>query len=671
MAAKQTERLAIDTARLLAVDMVERARSGHPGMPLGAAPILYLLFRRQMRHNPRNPSWPGRDRFVLSAGHASALLYSMLHLSGYDLSIEDLKGFRQLGSRTPGHPEHGLTPGVETTTGPLGQGLATAVGMAMAERRTAELINRPGFRFAGHHTYVLASDGDMMEGIGAEAASLAGHLRLGRLIVLYDSNRVTIEGPTSLAFGEDTAARYRACGWQVLEVPDGNDTRAVELALAEAKNEEKRPSLIIVRTRIGYGSPHREGTAKAHGEPLGPEETALVKEAFGFPPEESFYVPEEVREHFRPLPELGEALEAEWNDRLSEYRRHYPEEARRFEEALEGGLPEGWESALPDFSPPSELATREASRACLEALARRIPFLIGGSADLAPSCGTLLEEEEAFSARTAGASIHFGVREHAMGAVLNGLALSGPFRPYGATFLVFADYMKPAIRLAALMQLPVVYIFTHDSIALGEDGPTHQPVEQLAMLRAVPGLTLIRPSDANETKEAWKAALSARGPVALILTRQKLPVLDPARCRRENGVDAGAYVAADWEGDPSPGEGAIIVATGSELHPALGARALLEGEGIPTRVVSMPCRERFLRQPESLREQVLPAAVTCRVVVEAASPFGWEGLAGASGRIVALERFGASAPGPALLEAFGFTPEHIAGMVRELKNPHR
>ncbi|TCD47883.1 transketolase [Chlorobium sp. N1] len=662
------ERQAIDTARLLAVDMVEKARSGHPGMPLGAAPMLYVLFGHFMRHSPHNPAWANRDRFVLSAGHASALLYAMLHLTGYDLPMEELRRFRQLGSRTPGHPERGLTPGVETTTGPLGQGIATAVGMAIAERRSAALLNRPGMAVIDYRTCVLASDGDLMEGISGEAASLAGHLRLGKLICLYDSNHISIEGPTSLAFSEDVAGRYRAYGWQVLEVKDGNDLQAIREALRLAGEEPGRPSLIRVRTHIGYGSPHRQDSAKAHGEPLGTEETALIKKAFGFPPDASFHVPAEVRRHFMPVRERGESLEKGWNDTLLQYGKRHPEAARLFEDALRGRLAEGWEKSLPVFRPPAELATRQASHRCLEAMAAHLSVLIGGSADLAPSCGTILQDSEEFTAESSGATLHFGVREHAMGAILNGIALSGILRPYGATFLVFADYMKPAVRLSALMRLPVLFIFTHDSIALGEDGPTHQPVEQLAMLRAMPGLTTVRPADANETRAAWALAPTLPGPVALVLTRQKLPVLDPTRHPTLEGTPKGGYVIADWTGDPSPEEAAIIIATGSEVHPALQARELLEQEGVPTRVVSMPSFELFLQQPRSWRESVLPPAVTDRVSVEAASPFGWERFTGTEGRIVAIDRFGASGPGTELQEAFGFTPSRIADAVRELKH---
>lgn len=668
MARDPSDQLSINTARLLAVDMVERAQSGHPGMPLGAAPMLFVLFRHIMNHNPRNPSWLNRDRFVLSAGHASAILYAMLHLSGYDLTMEDLQQFRQLGSRTPGHPEYGLTPGVETTTGPLGQGIATAVGMAIAERHAAAILNRGRFEIINHYTYVICSDGDMMEGIGSEAASLAAHLQLGKLICLYDSNGISIEGPTSLAFTEDTVSRYRAYGWQVLEVEDGNDTNAIHDAVMLARKETRQPSFIRVRTHIGYGSPNRQDTAKAHGEPLGPEETMLLKAAFGFPPEARFHVPPEVREHFRPVRERGEALEETWNSMLERYALQFPESAHSLREQLNGKLPDDWQSALPSFTPPLERATRQASQACLESITERIPFLIGGSADLGPSCGTLLKGAASFTAENPGGStIHFGVREHAMGAILNGIALSRILRPYGATFLIFADYMKPAIRLAALMRLPVVFIFTHDSIALGEDGPTHQPVEQLAMLRAMPHLTLIRPADANETKAAWALALRSKGPVALVLSRQKLPLLERDNDDCMERVAKGGYIISDWKNEPSPQKAAIIIATGSEVHIALQAKAMLDKESIPTRVVSMPSSGLFLRQTEAWQKQVLPPKVTTRVVVEAASPFGWDRFSGPRGRIIAIDRFGASGPGETVMEALGFTANHIAQTVRELK----
>jgi transketolase len=668
MARDPSDQLSINTARILAVDMVEQAQSGHPGMPLGAAPMLFVLFRHIMNHNPRNPSWLNRDRFVLSAGHASAILYAMLHLSGYDLTMEDLQQFRQLGSRTPGHPEYGLTPGVETTTGPLGQGIATAVGMAIAERHAAAILNRGRFKIINHYTYVICSDGDMMEGIGSEAASLAAHLQLGKLICLYDSNGISIEGPTSLAFTEDTVSRYRAYGWQVLEVEDGNDTNAIHDAVMLARKETRQPSFIRVRTHIGYGSPNRQDTAKAHGEPLGPEETVLLKAAFGFPPEARFHVPPEVRKHFRPVRERGEALEETWNSMLDRYALQYPESALSLREQLNGKLPDDWQSALPSFTPPLERATRQASQACLESITERLPFLIGGSADLGPSCGTLLKGAASFTAENPGGStIHFGVREHAMGAILNGIALSRILRPYGATFLIFADYMKPAIRLAALMRLPVVFIFTHDSIALGEDGPTHQPVEQLAMLRAMPHLTLIRPADANETKAAWALALRIKGPVALVLSRQKLPLLERDNDDCIEHMAKGGYIHSDWKDEPSPEKAAIIIATGSEVHIALQAKAILDKESIPTRVVSMPSSGLFLRQTEAWQKQVLPPKVTTRVVVEAASPFGWDRFSGPRGRIIAIDRFGASGPGGAVMEALGFTANHIAQTVRELK----
>ncbi len=661
------EQQAISTIRLLAVDMVEKANSGHPGLPLGAAPMAYTLFTNIMRFNPSNPEWPNRDRFVLSAGHGSALLYALLHLCGYGLSMDELKQFRQLGSRTPGHPEYGHTPGVEMTTGPLGQGIATAVGMAAAERFLAAKLNRPDNPLIEYFTYVLCGDGDLMEGVSSEASSLAGHLKLGKLICLYDSNHISIEGSTELAFTENVVQRYEAYGWHVVTGIDGNDTAAIETAVRDAQNVDDKPSMVIVNTTIGYGSPNKAGTASAHGEPLGPNETKLVKRAFGFPEDESFVVPSEVRDHFRTIAERGIGLEEEWKKLWNAFAEEEPSLAAVVSELLNNRIPATWTAELPNFPAGEKLATRQASKTVLSKLAKRIPVLIGGSADLAPSNGTLLDT--AFEAESYGGStLHFGVREHAMGALVNGLALSKLAVPYGATFLVFADYMKPALRLAALMQSHSIFIFTHDSIGLGEDGPTHQPIEQLAMLRAMPGLDVYRPADANETQAAWLLAIERQKPAALVLTRQKLPVLNDAEGHLRAGVSKGAYVLADWteETEQKPDNCVIIVATGSEIHPALEAKEVIEAQGYAARVVSMPSKELFAEQSATYRQSVLPPAITKRVVVEAATTFGWHDVAGSGGTVIGLDRFGASAPGPQVMEHFGFTASNIATKALEL-----
>ncbi|WP_164927108.1 transketolase [Chlorobaculum tepidum] len=659
---------AVATIRLLAVDMVEKAKSGHPGLPLGAAPMAYTLFTKIMRFNPANPEWPNRDRFVLSAGHGSALLYSMLHLCGYGLGMDELKQFRQLGSRTPGHPEYGHTPGVETTTGPLGQGIATAVGMAAAERFLATKLNTAERALIDHFTYVICGDGDLMEGISSEASSLAGHLRLGRLICLYDSNHISIEGSTGLAFTEDVARRYEAYGWHVLSHIDGNDLAAIEQAVRNAQEIDDRPSLIIVNTTIGYGSPHKQGTASAHGEPLGPEETKLVKQAFGFDENESFVVSDRVYDHFHAIAERGAALEAEWQTQWQSFRQEEPGLASALTDLLAGRFPESWLPEMPKFTTGEKLATRQASKSVLAKIAEKAPLLAGGSADLAPSNGTLIGA--AFEAGSYGGStFHFGVREHAMGALVNGMALSKMMIPYGATFLVFADYMKPALRIAAMMQSPSIFIFTHDSIGLGEDGPTHQPIEQLAMLRAMPGFDVYRPADANETAAAWLLALKRRKPAALVLTRQGLPVLDDADGRLRNGVTKGGYVLAEWaDTDDDDDRRIIIVATGSEVHPALEAKTLIEQEGFAARVVSMPSRELFAEQPAEYRAAVLPPTVRARAVVEAAATFGWHDIAGDGGIVIGIDRFGMSAPSSQVMEHFGFTAENIAARALELLN---
>ncbi|ANT65715.1 transketolase [Prosthecochloris sp. CIB 2401] len=660
--------LAVNTIRILAADMVETAGSGHPGLPMGAAPMAYVLWTKVMKHNPANPQWLNRDRFVLSAGHGSALLYALLHLTGYDLPLDELRNFRQWGSRTPGHPEYRHTCGVETTTGPLGQGFANAVGMAIAEKYCAARMNRQDIAPIDYRVYILCSDGDLMEGISSEAASIAGHLRLQNLVCLYDDNSISIEGSTRLAFTENTTARFQAYGWNVLHVEDGNDLEAIEDALLEAKKENSGPTLIKVMTTIGYGSPHKQGKAEAHGAPLGPDELKLVKRHFGFPEDAFFSIPEAVRTHMGATVTKGKKLEASWSQLWDAYNNAHPDSAKEFADASLGTMPAGWQRQLSSFSTDKPLATRNASREILHALAGSLPFLIGGSADLAPSTGTAISDATDFSPDSyVGTNFRFGVREHAMGAILNGMALSGPIRPYGATFLVFADYMKPALRLSAIMQLPATFIFSHDSIAVGEDGPTHQPVEQLAMLRSIPGMTVIRPADANETRAAWSVALTRNGPVSLILSRQSLPVLDTSLYPVADGLPRGGYILADW-GSPSGGGGkpVILIATGSEVHPALEAQEILEDHGVPTRVVSMPSVELFLQQSLEYRHEVLPPSIRRRVVIEAASPFGWHRFAGNEGSIIGVERFGASAPGNRVQEEFGFTATHIVEVARNL-----
>ena len=658
--------LCINTIRTLAMDAVQRADSGHPGTPMALAPLAYVLFTRHLRHNPRDPDWPDRDRFVLSCGHASMLLYATLHLAGYDLSLQDLEQFRQWGSRTPGHPEHGVAPGVETTTGPLGQGFANGVGMAIAEAHLAARFNRPGHELVNHRTWAFVSDGDLMEGISHEAASLAGHLRLGKLVYCYDDNHITIEGSTDLAFSEDVGRRFEGYGWHVQHVADGNDLAALDAALTAAEAVPDRPSLIVVRTHIAWGSPHKQDTAEAHGAPLGAEEIALTKAAYGWPPAPPFLVPDLARRHFGRCVERGEALEREWRDRLAAYERAYPEPAAEWRAALAGELPAGWEARLPDFTASdSGAATRAWSSKVINAVAPAIPALVGGAADLAPSTNTLIKGEGDLEAGRYGArNMHFGIREHAMGGVLNGMALHRGVRPFGSTFLIFSDYMRPSIRLAALMALPVIYVFTHDSIGLGEDGPTHQPIEQLAALRAIPHLVVIRPADGPETAMAWRAALQRRdGPTALVLTRQRVPVIDRRRFAAADGLLQGGYVLAEATGGRPR---LLLLATGSEVALCLTARERLEAGGTPTRVVSMPSPEVFARQDAAYRDQVLPPAVRARLAVEAAAPFGWHRWVGTEGDVLGIERFGASAPYERIFEAFGFTPDGVVQRARAL-----
>jgi transketolase len=662
---------AINTLRFLAVDMVEQAASGHPGTPMGVAPLAYQLWTRHLRFDPSAPGWLDRDRFVLSAGHASALLYGLLYLSGYELPLDELRRFRQLGSLTPGHPEHGLTPGVETTTGPLGQGLANAVGMAIAERMLAQRFNRPGFDLIDHRTFVIASDGDLMEGVASEACSLAGHLRLGKLTVFYDSNAITIDGSTSLAFSEDVVQRFGAYGWHTLTVDDGNDLDAIDRAIVAAIGESGRPTLVRVRTHIGFGSPGKQDSAAAHGAALGPAEVKATKTNLGWPLEPAFLVPDEARPPFREAAERGRVQREAWNDRRTAWAKGNPELAAELERRHAGTLPPGWDEQLPTYPPGAPaIATRSVSGATINALAAHLPELCGGSADLAESNNTDIKGTPSFSAdHPEGRNLRFGVREHAMGSILNGLTLSGLLRPFGGTFLVFSDYMRPAIRLAALMKLPVVYVFTHDSIFLGEDGPTHQPEAHLAALRAIPHLTVLRPGDARETVAAWRVAIGNReGPTALILTRQKLPVLGAtAGGAADTGVPRGGYVAREPGGAPASGApDAILIATGSELSLALEAQALLEASGIAVRVVSLPSWELFARQPASYRGSVLPAHVRRRFAIEAASSFGWERWVGDSGAVLGQNDYGASAPYQDLAKHFGFTAESVAERVRAL-----
>ncbi|MCI0519709.1 MAG: transketolase [Chloroflexi bacterium] len=649
---------AINTIRFLSADAVQQANSGHPGLPMGGAAMAYTIWTRGLRFNPKNPKWPGRDRFILSGGHGSMLLYSMLHLCGFDLSLDELKQFRQWGGRAPGHPEYGVTPGVETTTGPLGQGFANGVGMAIAANHMAALFSRPGYPVVDHFIYAIVTDGDLMEGVASEAASLAGHLRLGRLIYLYDDNRISIDGSTELAFTEDRGARFAAYGWQVLRVDDGNDVQAIEAAILQAK-ADPRPSLIICRTHIGYGLPTRQDTEKAHGEPPGNEELDGAKRKLGWPVEPRFLVPEDVRAHFALAAARGEKAETDWRACFEAYRSEYPALAAEFERRMEGRMPDGWEQGLPEFPADAKgVATRNASGKALNALAARLPELMGGSADLAPSNKTWLDGAAAFQAATpAGRNFHFGVREHAMGAVVNGMAVYGGVRPYGGTFLVFADYMRPAVRLSALSDYPSIWVFTHDSVAVGEDGPTHQPVEHLASLRCIPNLAVIRPADANETREAWVAALRrSHAPTAIILTRQNLPVIDRMIFAPASELHRGAYVLADL-GEKKPE--LILMASGSEVALIMQAGAALAAEGVSVRLVSVPSWELFAAQEEEYRKLVFPDKIKTRLAVEAGVAQGWERWVGSEGAVLSIERFGASAPYLTILENYGFTVQNV------------
>ena len=670
----------IDTLRFLSVDMVQKANSGHPGLPLGAAPMAYALWTRQLKHHPSNPLWVDRDRFVLSAGHGSALLYSLLHVTGYALSLDDIKQFRQWGSKAPGHPERGHTPGVEVTTGPLGQGLANAVGMAIGEAHLAARYNRDGHSVIDHHTWAIVSDGDLMEGVASEAASLAGHLKLGKLICLYDDNYVTLSAGTDITFSEDRAKRFEAYGWQTISVAYGNDVAAISAALEAARADTARPSLILVRTHLGYGSPEQD-SFKAHGSPLGVEDTKKTKEKLGWPVEPPFIVPAPALAHFREALDRGAKAEAEWNGRLDAYTKAFPELSKELQGRLRGELPSGWDADIPVFPADAKgMATRVAGGKVMNAIAAKLPALGGGSADLDPSTHTnlkglgdfnppLVPNEDAQGSDTAGWShagrnLHFGVREHAMGAIVNGLAAHGGFIPYGSTFLIFSDYMRPAIRLAALMGVHVLHVFTHDSIALGEDGPTHQPVEQLASLRAIPNLTVIRPADANETAAAWKVAVeSVDHPVLLALTRQDVATLDRNRYASADGLRKGAYVLSDAK-DGKPG--LILIASGSEVGLILAEAERLQGEGVAVRCVSMPSWELFDAQPQDYRDQVLPPDVPARLAVELGVSQGWERYVGAHGDMLGVERFGASAPAEVLLREYGFTVDNVVARAKAL-----
>lgn len=674
----QLDQLCINTIRFLAVDAIQKANSGHPGLPMGAAPMAYTLWTRHLRHNPANPQWHNRDRFVLSGGHGSMLLYALLHLTGYDLPLDQLKQFRQWDSMTPGHPERGIAPGVETTTGPLGQGFGNAVGMAMAEAFLSARYNRPGNEIVNHHTYCMLGDGDMMEGIASEAASLAGHWKLGKLICLYDDNRISLAGATALSFTEDRAKRFEAYGWQTITVDDGNDLDAIDRALRAAQAETARPSLILVHTIIGFGAPHKQNTFEIHGSPLGPEEAKAAKQNLGWSPDAQFYIPGEALEHFRAALDRGKQIETVWNEKFAAYAKAFPDLAREFLQIMRGQLPANWDSAIPAFpADPKGIATRAAGGQVLNAIAKNIPNLIGGSADLNPSTNTAMKGLGDFqNPQTkpsdtqgavggqwsyAGRNVAFGVREHAMGAIANGLALHGGVRPFTATFLTFSDYMRGSMRLAAIMGLPVIFVFTHDSIGVGEDGPTHQPVEHFAALRAIPHLTVIRPGDANEVAVAWKVAIESQCPIALLFTRQNLPVVDRTQFASAEGLRRGAYVLSD-----APNPQIILIATGSEVSLALGAQKRLTEQGIAARVVSMPSWELFDAQSQEYRDAVLPPTIRARLAVEAGITQGWHKHVGMDGDVIGLDRFGASAPFAVVFEKLGFTVDNVVACARRL-----
>lgn len=654
----------IDTVRVLSADAVQKANSGHPGTPMALSPLGNVLWSETMKYNPKNPDWANRDRFVLSCGHACMLQYSYLYLTGYEISLNDIKNFRQLHSMTPGHPEYGLTPGIEVTTGPLGQGFANGVGMAIAQQYMAARYNQPDFNIFDYHIYSICSDGDLMEGVSAEAASLAGHLGLGNMIYFYDSNHITIEGDTDLALDEDVSKRFESYGWHVQNVSDINDLEAIRAAIKNAKDENSRPSLIKVRSIIGYGSPNKENTAAAHGSPLGKDEVRLVKENFGFDPDKDFVVPDEVLNFYREAGKKSAKNEEDWNELYKNYKNRHPELAEEYENITSGKLPEGWEKKLPVFEAGTELATRKASGKTLNAIAEYFPQLIGGSADLAPSTDTNLEAFQSFSLKHRdGRNFHFGIREHAMGAVLNGMALSNYLIPYGATFLIFSDYMRPPLRLASIMKIRPIMVFTHDSIALGEDGTTHQPVEQLIGLRSVPNMTVIRPADANETAQAWRVAIEHKdGPVCIVLTRQGIPVINQKKYSEAKNLEKGAYILSDSEGEPD----IILISTGSEVHLILEAQELLKKDHIKARVVSMPSWNLFEKQTAAYRDKVFPKSIRKRLAVEAGSPIGWMKYTTDDGDVIGIERFGESAPAEELMKEYGFTVENVVKRAKSL-----
>jgi transketolase len=647
----------IDTVRVLAADAVQKANSGHPGTPMALAPLGHVLWSEFMHYNPQNPEWANRDRFVLSCGHACMLQYIYLHLTGYNITLNDIENFRQLHSITAGHPEYGLTPGIEVTTGPLGQGFANGVGMAIAQQYMAERYNQPDFNIFDYKIYAICSDGDLMEGVSAEAASLAGHLGLGNMIYFYDSNHITIEGNTDLAFDEDVSKRFQAYGWHVQDLPDMNDVEALSNAIKNAQQETGRPSLIKIRSHIGYGSPNKQNSAAAHGSPLGKDEVRLVKENFGFDPEKNFVVPDEVSALYREAGKKSSEHEDKWNELYENYKKRYPELAKEYESIASGKLPEGWEEKLPVFELGEEMATRKASGKTLNAIAEYLPQLIGGSADLSPSTDTVLEAYKSFSAKDRdGRNFHFGIREHAMGSVLNGMALSNYLIPYGATFLIFSDYMRPPLRLASIMKIRQIMVFTHDSIALGEDGTTHQPVEQLIGLRTVPNMTVIRPADANETAQAWRVAIEHKdGPVAIVLTRQGIPIIDQKKYANAKNLEKGAYILSDSEGEPD----IILIATGSEVHLILEAQVELKKSNIKARVVSMPCWNLFDQQTDAYKEQVLPKKNRKRLAVEAGSSVGWMKYTTDDGDVIGIDKFGESAPAEEVMKEYGFTVENV------------
>lgn len=664
----ELDQLAVTSIRTLSIDAIEKAKSGHPGMPMGSAPMAYTLWTRFMNHNPKNPNWFNRDRFVLSAGHGSMLLYSLLHLSGYDVSMDDLKNFRQWGSKTPGHPEYGYTPGVDATTGPLGQGIAMAVGMAMAERHLAAMYNKENYEIVNHFTYAICGDGDLMEGVSAEAASLAAHLKLGRLIVLYDSNDISLDGDLDKAFSESVKDRFIAYGWQYIRVEDGNNLEEIAKALEEARKDMDRPTLIEVKTVIGYGAPNKAGKSDVHGAPLGAEELKLTKEFYKWTFEEDFYVPEDVYQHFQELvTKRGEEAEKQWNQLFADYKKAYPELGKELELAINGDLPDGWDADLPVYEPGSSIASRSSSGETINAIAKTVPYFFGGSADLATSNKTDIKGGGDFLPGSyEGRNIWFGVREFAMGAALNGMALHGGLRVFGGTFFVFSDYLRPAIRLAALMGVPVTYVLTHDSIAVGEDGPTHEPIEHLASLRAMPNLSVIRPADGNETVAAWKLALQSEStPTALVLSRQNLPTIPGTKERAYEGVAKGAYVVSPANSDQPAG---LLLATGSEVNLAIEAQKVLREQGIEVSVVSMPSWDRFEKQSKDYKDTILPPHVKKRLAIEMGASLGWHRYVGDDGDILSVDRFGASAPGERIIKEYGFTVENVVNRFKELLN---